>query len=272
MIDSLAQIDCLFISCSDIVPCTDTEVCEDMSNQEEYISQHSLILTSELSQTCNVSVVKTKAKNLQPALTDADKEAVLVPITPEFDREGGECQHGFFTSPLTFVPTPPKDIYHQSDLNDGPSSIENEESLCTPQKGTFDPFAPGPDKFMLAPHCRKYAHESQTGVVRRLNFDPTIVSDIEIDDGEAHVGTTSNDEILLETVYGSLLEAIISTQAAERNSAKVESVHDSVPDGFKTPISAHRLSGVAETCPRAPVKPTNKFRNIEKGLCRKLEF
>lgn len=252
----------------------DLEIREDMSNQEEYLSPHSLFKTSEFSQTCNVSVVKTRAKNLQPALADADKEVSLVPITPEFDREGGEWQHGLFTSPLTFVPTPPKDIYHQSNLNgDGPSSTENEESLYTPQKGTFDPFAPGPDKFMLAPYSRKYAQESQTSVVRRLNFEP-MLSSIEIDDGgEAHVGTKSDDdEILLETVYGTLLEAIISTQAAERNSGKVESVPTSVPDGFKTPISAPRLSGVAETCPCAPVKPTNKFRNIEKGLCRKLEF
>lgn len=253
----------------------DLKVREDMSNREEYLSPHSLFPTSEFSQTCNVSVVKTRAKNLQPALADADKEAGLVPITPEFDREGGECQHGLFTSPLTFVPTPPKDIYHESDMNDdGPSSIKNEESLYTPKKGTFDPFAPGPDKCMLAPYSRKYAQESQTSVVRRLNFEPVVVSSIEVDDGkEAQVGTKSDDdEMLLETVYGTLLEAIISIQAAERNSGKVESVPSSVPDGFKTPISAPRLSGVADTCPCAPVKPTNKFRNIEKGLCRKLEF
>lgn len=245
-----------------------------MSNQEEYLSPCSLIPTSEFSQTCNASVVKTRSKNLQPALADADKEAGLVPpITPEFDRESGECQHGLFTSSLTFVPTPPKEIYHhQSDFNDdGPSSTEKEESLCTPQKATFDPFAPGSDKFVLAPYSRKYAQVLQTSVVRRLDFE---ASSSEIDDGEeAEVGTKSDDdEILLETVYGTLLEAIISNQATERNSGKLESVPSPVPDGFKTPISAPLLSGIAETCPWAPIKPTNRFRNMDKDLCRKLEF
>jgi hypothetical protein len=55
----------------------------------------------------------------------------------------------------------------------------------------------------------------------------------------------------------------------------VEGVFDPGFDGFNTPDSATRLTGIAETCPGAPVKTagtTKKLRIIDQGLCRKLEF
>lgn len=260
----------------------DSEVSKDLLDRREDPFQLPLTSGNELSQTCNIAVINTKVTDLRTAVPDKDREASLVPITPEFNRESGECQHEF-TSPLTFVPTPPKVIYHNSYLNNGPSPMEDEENLNTPKRDAFDPFAPGPDRFMLAPQCRKYKQESLTSVVRRLNFE-SLTPFTEADDQEADSGIVSDDKILFETVYRSLLEDIISMQAAEALSAKVESPPaearsaevESPPasgsDGFRTPTSAPHLSGVAETCPCAPVKPTNKFRNIDKSLCRKLEF
>ena len=64
---------------------------------------------------------------------------------------------------------------------------------------------------------------------------------------------TSDEEIMFKFVYESVLEAIISNQTAKISSPESDS------DGFKTPTSAPRLKGVAETCPGAPLKPTRKL-------------
>ena len=77
---------------------------------------------------------------------------------------------------------------------------------------------------------------------------------------------SSDEEIMFKFVYESVLEAIVSNQTAKISSPESNS------DGFKTPTSAPRLKGVAETCPGAPLKPTRKLRTASKRLCMKLNF
>ncbi|GKE74553.1 cyclin-dependent protein kinase inhibitor SMR11-like protein [Tanacetum coccineum] len=70
----------------------------------------------------------------------------------------------------------------------------------------------------------------------------------------------------MERVYESILEGIISKEAEDILSEIVAA------DVLMTPPSAPRLSGIAETCPGAPMKPATKLRNIDSRLCKKLEF
>lgn len=70
----------------------------------------------------------------------------------------------------------------------------------------------------------------------------------------------------MESVYESILDGIISKEAEDILSEIV------AVDVLMTPTSAPRLSGNAETCPGAPIKPVTKSRNIDARLCRKLEF
>ncbi|KAM7526622.1 hypothetical protein LguiA_016524 [Lonicera macranthoides] len=198
-----------------------------------------------------------------PVMIPANGGASLDPITPDSNREIGDFPFDF-KSPLTLVSLPPKSSQGKED----PCS-SNEHSPCTPKEGVFDPFAPGPDKLMMAPLRTKCLDESQSYVARRLNFNSSVKfgGDLKC---ENDAGTISDEEMLLETVYDSLLEAIISKQT-ETFLAEISSL-DPSPDGFETPPYAPRFSGIAETCPDAPVKRTAKSRNIDSTLCRKLEF
>uniref|UniRef100_A0A5B7BV21 Uncharacterized protein n=1 Tax=Davidia involucrata TaxID=16924 RepID=A0A5B7BV21_DAVIN len=221
----------------------------------------------KLEENCVAGEAKDAVEPQPQSIVAADGGAPLGPITPDSNKESGDFLLDF-TSPLTLVSSPPKAVCFDSRQNlDGYASIDN--SPHTPNEGVFDPFAPGPDKLMLAPHHNKYLEESRSNVARQLNFDASVKSF-----GDGNHGNDAEsileEEILLETVYGTLLEAIVSKQT---EGLLVEiSPLDSGSDGFKTPTSAPRLNQVAETCPGAPMKPTRKFRSIDQGLCRKLEF
>ncbi|CAA0827467.1 Unknown protein [Striga hermonthica] len=131
----------------------------------------------------------------------------------------------------------------------------------TPTDALFDSFAPGPDKLMLAPQpSRKYRQESRTHVVRSLNFGP---------DALGHDSNTDEKSIecfLEEIVYNTVLDAIVSE---EQTTKQVE-----VEVEVRTPESATRLVGIAETCPQAPFKYVHKKRSIviNKEICKKLDF
>ncbi|KAA8517605.1 hypothetical protein F0562_015079 [Nyssa sinensis] len=234
----------------------DSEVRGDQSMEGENSSQNSM------------KKAKEDAVELQTqSIVAADVGAPLGPITPDSNRESGDFLLDF-TSPLTLVSSPLKAVCFDSHQNiERYASIDN--SPHTPKEGVFDPFAPGPDKLMLAPHCNKYLEESQSNVARQLNFDASVKFFADGNPGN-DAESISEEDIFLETVYGTLLEVIVSKQTEELL-AEISPL-DSGSDGFKTPTSAPCLNGIAETCPRAPMKPTKKFRSIDQGLCRKLEF
>lgn len=209
-------------------------------------------------------------------------EASLGPITPDSNKESADIMSNF-TSPLTTFSSPPRCFDSHSHQNDDDKSSLTENTPCTPKEGVFDPFAPGPNKLMLAPHCTKYLEESRSYVVRRLNFRSSLNVDGEAK--RASDETISDEDMLLETVYDTLLEAIISKQTEEILSeisfseppspdflSGVSSSDPPSPDGFKTPPAAPRLNWIVETCPGPPLKPARKLRNIDLGLCKRLEF
>lgn len=194
--------------------------------------------------------------------------AVLVslgPITPDSARDIGDFPVDF-KSPITLLNNKVASIDSISDRDEDPFVCVDDGSPRTPKDGVFDPFAPGPDDLALAPLCNKYLHVSKGIIARRLNFDFSPIGAV----GEEAGAQSLSDEEMLESVYENLLEVIVSNQTEGLLSGISHVDCDS--DGCKTPPSAPRLSGVADTCPGAPMKPTGKPRNIDLGLCRKLDF
>lgn len=198
---------------------------------------------------CKDSMKDTPSK----AATDC-----MVPITPEAVTENGDFQS---QSPLTLSVVRKQlnlaCIHCDSEsrsVDIGNGIIGNEGIPRTPKDGVFDPFAPGPDNMACAPDSNKYLDECRTTVARRLDFHPSF---------DAQPDTLS-DEDLVESVYETLLQVIISKQA--------EGVLAQMSSGCESPPSALRFTGIADTCPGAPMKPAAKPRNIDLGLCKKLEF
>jgi len=232
----------------------DTTVTMDQQNELVNVSQK---IAKKVEEDC----VVVEAKENVTEISLQSTVAAMGPITPDSNKETGDFLFGV-TSPLTFVSSPENDNLGAS-INFSPQ---------TPVEGVFDPFAPGPEKLAMAPHCKKYLKESRINVARRLKFD-TSVSFILDGNDETDAETISDDDVLLEAVYDTLSEAIVSKQTE----GLVTEILPLDPgfDGFYTPDSATRLSGIAETCPGAPVKTagtTKKLRIIDQGLCRKLEF
>lgn len=176
----------------------------------------------------------------------------LNPITPDSNKESSGLMSAF-TSPLTLLSSP---------MNE-----DDDDCLSTPKRGVFDPFAPGPDNLMMAPLSMKYLEESRNFVARRLNFNCIMTENV---CEERVYESDFEDDMLLEAIYYSLLEVIICKHA-EDMVGEISAV-DSSPDAVKTPPFAPRLTGIAETCPGAPLKSVKKSRNIDLSLCRKLEF
>lgn len=201
----------------------------------------------------------------------------LVPITPDTIRENGDFPIDIH-SPLTVVRNQLKlvCINCEGNGNDNGSNIafvDNDDgSPRTPKDAVFDPFAPGPDSMGRArpPHYKKYLDELSMSVARQLNFEPSF-------DAVQHQNSlldaeSLSDQDMLESVYESLLEVIVSKQT-EGFFAQMSNVEYDSED-CKTPRSPLRLTGRADTCPGAPLKlnPVGKPRNTLMGLCKKLEF
>uniref|UniRef100_A0A2P2NFF5 Uncharacterized protein MANES_08G167300 n=1 Tax=Rhizophora mucronata TaxID=61149 RepID=A0A2P2NFF5_RHIMU len=195
--------------------------------------------------------------------TIVQAEPSLGPCTPDTNKENGD-----FPLDLNSPVTVPKKVLSSTSKSDRNEDLDNGTSPQTPKDGVFDPFASGPNRMILAPHCKKYFDEARASVARRLNFtsafkalrNKTCYADPEC----------LTDEEMFESVYENLLEAIVS-DLTESALAKIPDIEwDS--DGCRTPPSAPQLNGLAETCPGAPLRPTGRSRIIDLGLCRKLEF
>lgn len=195
----------------------------------------------------------------------------MIPVSPDLRNEGLNFSPEF-VSPKTVLTLPPESSCVDSRRKCYGTASPDAGSPCTPKEGFFDPFAPGIDDFMLAPRSSKYFPEPRSSAARSLNFGAFVEVAI---DGicETDADTISEEEKLLEILYDDLLEVIVSTQVTSiqpGTSLDEVLVKHTVLDGFKTP--EHLLGGAADSCPPAPLKVGHKFVNINKELCRKLEF
>lgn len=241
----------------------DSGACKDLCDE----SNDSCARSSEK---LDESIVTGEVREDVPKLPEAtDCTASLGPITPDADKENGDFPIDF-QSPLTVMRKPHKlsGIDSNCDENGCEVSFVENDSPQTPKDGVFDPFAPGPDNVAWAPQCKKYLQDLRISVARRLDFNisfETVQSEHPGYDAES-----LSDQEIFESVYENLLEVIVSKQTEGVLADITNLEYDS--DECKTPPSAVRLSGIADTCPGAPVKHENEPRIIHVGLCRKLEF
>ncbi|XP_078181353.1 unknown protein 1-like [Carex rostrata] len=166
-----------------------------------------------------------------------------------------------------------KDLQTESLLVQSPSSdistltqtLEFEEEVLdsgcqTPSEFIFDPFAPGPEELCLAP---KRKNNTRNPLRRQLSlsFDLSFpILDLEIEFEELE-----KEEI--QNICKSFLDLII-TDVLEICEEKLPS-----EDGFKTPTKLPLLTGFADTCPGAPIRPALKLQStLKQELCRKLDF
>ncbi|KAL2319448.1 hypothetical protein Fmac_028417 [Flemingia macrophylla] len=178
----------------------------------------------------------------------------VVPITPDALTENGDFQS---QSPLTLSVVRKQLKLATIDCVDGIANGDVGGSPQTPKDGVFDPFAPGHDDMARAPSSNKYLDEYRSTVARRLDFHPSF--DVFQEDG-----TALSDEEMVESVYESLLQVIVSKQA--------EGLLAQMSNHCQSPPSVLRFTGIADTCPGAPIKPAAKPRNIQLALCKKLQF
>lgn len=139
--------------------------------------------------------------------------------------------------------TPYKESANSTTFTSSPLK-EDDQCPSTPVEDVFDSFTSGLNRF-------KHVEKPESHVARRLKFNS--------DDKELV------SETKYETVYESVLEAIINKEAEDVIAEIMEN------DVFKTPPGP-RLSGIAETCPGAPLKRIKRSRNVDVRFCRKLEF
>ncbi|KAI3759974.1 hypothetical protein L1987_50361 [Smallanthus sonchifolius] len=129
---------------------------------------------------------------------------------------------------------------------------EDDDNPSTPMEDVFDRCGSGPGQM----------NHPGSSAARKLDFGHNeCVSENEFENG-----------LLLETVYESILQGIIFKQAEDILAEML--APDSGHDVLMTPPSVARLTGVAETCPGAPLKPKRVGiqRDVKMGLCRKLDF
>ncbi|XP_022156261.1 uncharacterized protein LOC111023190 [Momordica charantia] len=202
--------------------------------------------------------------------------APLGPATPDADRESGDFPSDSKSPHTQVVPNRSLQLTCLDSLGERSEApleegLESSDPLCsprTPKDGVFDPFSPGPAHLALAPLSRKYFSGSVGFVARRLQFGSSSSSSSMQLEEEAEEQSISDSE-LLEAVYENLLEVIVSNQA-EASLAQLSSSQSDSSNCITPP--AQYLSGIAQTCPPAPIKPLGKFRDFDLGLCRKLEF
>lgn len=206
-----------------------------------------------------VSMGETGMDVIDPLVLLMADEAIdsLGPITPDLERESDNL--AYFDSKS-----------NKNEVN-ALGLADDSRSPHTPLGGVFDPFAPGPENLVLAPQCRKCSGKSRSIVARRLDFDSSMREIVETEDNSFRKDTLLvSDEDIVEAMYTSLLETIVSKQK-ESFLSQISSINDDFGD-CKTPPLSSRLIGPLDTCPGAPLRPSRKSRNNDLGLCRKLQF
>ncbi|KAK8940895.1 hypothetical protein KSP39_PZI010470 [Platanthera zijinensis] len=137
---------------------------------------------------------------------------------------------------------------NESSISANPNTVQ----VChTPTKRKFNQSATGLNDFMFSTHnLSSYFEENAE------------TDSIENSDAEADFS---------ELLFNSLLELIISTKLMEM------SVNNLVPDSdqaaeCKTPTYLPFLTGIAKTCPPAPMRQSFSVKKFDHSICRKLDF
>jgi hypothetical protein len=141
------------------------------------------------------------------------------------------------------------------------------DSGCrTPPECIFDPFAPGPEVLCLAPKRKK-------GTSNPLRRQLTVGFDLSFPmiDLESEFEELEKEDI--QNICKSFLDLIISDVLEICEEKQLLEKEEEEEECFKTPTKMPLLTGFADTCPGAPIRPSLKVQSILKPeMCRKLNF
>uniref|UniRef100_A0ACD5Y4M5 Uncharacterized protein n=1 Tax=Avena sativa TaxID=4498 RepID=A0ACD5Y4M5_AVESA len=167
------------------------------------------------------------------------------------------------------------------------SCKDPEESLSldcqTPRGNIFDPFAPGPEEAGCGAPKKKLVRGAEALSRRKLNFEagdiPIRKLNLEADDIPIRrlsyeFDDSEEEEVYLQGICKMFLDLIFSSQALDATQAREDlNLIDAIPpESYKTPESQPLLTGIADTCPDAPVRPSLRMLKLSPGICRKLDF
>lgn len=226
---------------------------------------------------CEVEILSFKGLSLEKVTAlECDKLKVLEgdsemqvdlldSVSVTTDSEEKKLSNGIELCPLT--PSLESETLEISSASDQTEDSEMVSACQTPSESIFDPFAPGPEEMALAPNPKKkILRGTKMPLRRRLIFDLRSDSEEEIEST-----LLDKEDTLLESICKSFLELIVSNQAKEISSEYLTK-EDGLIEGLKTPTSLPLLTGIADTCPDAPMRPVLKLRRLDQSICRKLEF
>ncbi|XP_008788044.1 unknown protein 1-like isoform X1 [Phoenix dactylifera] len=162
-----------------------------------------------------------------------------------------------------------REIVEVSSSSDQTEEEDAVPGCQTPTESIFNPFAPGPEDLMLAPK-KKMTRESKIPLRRQLQFDSCSDS---MENVEANASEdAAQEDRFLKLICKSFFDLIVSSELKEISVERLP-VESNPSEGFKTPTSLPFLTGVAETCPAAPMRPHGlKARRLSPYICRKLDF
>ena len=203
--------------------------------------------------------------------TNLSKEPfLLVPLENKEDKEclGTVC---YLENNKVDVPeaiSPRGDILELS-ISSKPTDDSLSLGCETPRESIFDPFAPGPEEAACAPK-KKVARGAEVPPRRKLNFDSGDypVKRLSFDSSD------SDEEVqYLQVIHKMILDLLIVDGPLDGQEETGKNVTDSGLHGScKTPDSKPLLTGIASTCPGAPLRPSLKALKLSPDICRKIDF
>ncbi|KAL6865267.1 hypothetical protein ACP4OV_016418 [Aristida adscensionis] len=136
----------------------------------------------------------------------------------------------------------------------------------TPRESIFDPFAPGPGIAACAPK-KNVIRGVEIPSRRQLNFDS---GDLPVNDWR---DSEEEEDQFLQLIQKMILDLIITDGSLDRQEGAEKNLTDSSPhEDCKTPASRPLLTGIATTCPNAPLRPSLKASKLSPSICRKIDF
>lgn len=214
-----------------------------------------------------VSCESTVTKEVKKSLID--EPLLLV----RMENKGGtksvdtDCDPEFYKDDVAEAVTPRTDILEQTISSESPD--DNLSIGCqTPRESIFDPFAPGPEEVACAPK-KKVIRGAEVLSRRQLNFEsgdyPVKRLSFDSDDAE-------EEDQCLQVLENMILDLIMPAGFLDRQE-KTETMIDLSPDEIcKTPDSKPLLTGIASTCPPAPMRLSLKAFKLSPSICRKIDF
>ncbi|KQJ92530.1 uncharacterized protein LOC100838513 [Brachypodium distachyon] len=138
----------------------------------------------------------------------------------------------------------------------------------TPRGNIFDPFASGQEEAVCGAPKKVVVKGPEALSRRKLIFEcgdfPVKSLSFEFDDAV-------EEDVYLQGICKMFLDLIITNQALEATGGG-DQAESTPPESYQTPSSKPLLTGIADTCPDAPPRPSQKMLKLSPGICRKLDF